>query len=109
MLRLYVLHADNAVMSRTLLCVTRRYIRVMNRRFLRTTYHPHALVRMRQRKVSRRQVERCVHSPHREGPSKTHPGNIQAEYDTESSTLFVWYEPLGEGRIEIKSVLRRSK
>ncbi len=81
----------------------------MSKRFDRIDYIPHALIRMRERKVSRRQVERCVQQPHREGPSRTYPGNVEVQFDTEFSTLTVWYTPLGPGHIEIKSLIRRSK
>lgn len=81
----------------------------MSKRFDRIDYIPHALIRMRLRKVSRRQVERCVQQPDREGPSRTHPGNIEAEHDTEFSTLTVWYTLLGPGHIEVKSLVRRGK
>lgn len=72
-------------------------------------YHPHTFKRMRGRKVSRRQIERCVQSPHREKPSETHLGNVQAEFDTDMSTLIVWYKPLADKHIMVMSVLRIGK
>ncbi len=81
----------------------------MSKRFDRIDYIPHALLRMRVRKVSKRQVERCVQEPDREGPSATHPENIEAQRDTEVSTLIVWYERKGPGHIEVKSLVRRGK
>ncbi len=78
-------------------------------RYDRIDYHPHTFKRMRGRKVSRRQIERCVQSPHREKPSETHPGNMQAEFDTGMSTLIVWYKPLADKHIMVMSVLRTGK
>jgi hypothetical protein len=78
-------------------------------RYDRIDYHPHTFKRMRGRRVSRRQIERCVQSPHREKPSKTHPGNVQAEFDTDMSTLIVWYKPLADKHIMVMSVLRTGK
>lgn len=78
-------------------------------RYDRIDYHSHAFKRMRGRNVSRRQIERCVQTPHREGPSKTHPGNMQAEFDTDLSTLIVWYKPLADKHVIVMSVLRTGK
>lgn len=78
-------------------------------RYDRIDYHPHAFKRMRGRNVSRGQIERCVQIPHRESPSKTHPSNMQAEFDTEQSTLIVWYKPLAEKHVMVMSVLRTAK
>lgn len=80
----------------------------MSKRYDRIDYHPHALQRMRQRKVSERQVERCVQEPDRESSSKT-SSNIQAERDTDLSTLIVWYEKISQKRVLIWSVVRRKK
>jgi Domain of unknown function (DUF4258) len=70
---------------------------------------PHAYRSMQKRKVSVRQVERCIQAPHRESPSKTHSGNLEAEYDTEFSTLVVWYEVIGPRHAKVWSCVRRSK
>jgi hypothetical protein len=78
-------------------------------RYDRIDYHPPAFKRMRGRNINRRQIERCLQNPDREGSSETHPDNIQAEFDTELSTLIVWYKPLAEKHVLVMSVLRTGK
>jgi hypothetical protein len=81
----------------------------VNKRFDRIDYHPHFFKRMRERKVRFEQIERCVQAPHREKPSKTHANNVQAEYDTDLTTLIVWYQVISAGHIEVKSFVRRKR
>ena len=58
---------------------------------LRIEYHPHALLRMRQRKVGPLQVEATVSEPHRLRPS--HSNRLVDERDTAAgNTLRVVYE-----------------
>jgi len=62
------------------------------RRYGRVEYHPHARLRMRQRHVSERQVERAIENPTRSEPSADPPGRIVAERDTAvGNTLRVVY------------------
>ena len=61
-------------------------------RYGRVEYHPHARLRMRQRRVSERQVERAIESPTRRQPSTNPPGRIVAERDTAvGNTLRIVY------------------
>lgn len=69
--------------------------------------HRHARKRMRQRKISRAQVERTVQNPDR---AYTSWGKLVAEGDTAAgNTVFVYYvEPEGtEGEALVISVKRR--
>lgn len=62
------------------------------RRYGRVEYHPHARLRMRQRRVSEQQVARVIDAPDRTGPSVDPPGRIVAERDTAiGNTLRVVY------------------
>ena len=56
------------------------------RRYDRVEYHPHARLRMRQRRVSERQVERVIDAPDRTGPRVDPPGRIVAEVARPSGT-----------------------
>ena len=51
-------------------------------RYRRVGYHPHARRRMRQHRVSERQIERAFEAPDRTGSSTNPPGQIMAERDT---------------------------
>jgi hypothetical protein len=79
------------------------------KRYERVDYTEHALVQMRRRNIDKAQVERCLESPVSEAPSKTFPQHLEAQYDTEFSTLFIWYEVLAPSHALVWSAVRRKR
>lgn len=87
-----------------------RYTKHVPKRYETIEYwKPHAIEQMRARNIGKNQVERCLQKPDRESISKTHSKSIQAEYDTEHSTIIVWYERLSASHALVKSAVRRKK
>ena len=75
------------------------------RRYERIGIHPHARKRMRQRKISRAQVERALQNPDRTYQSW---GKLAAEGATAAgNTVFVYYVETAPGEALVLSVKRR--
>ena len=74
-------------------------------RYEEIRYHPHARKRMRQRKISRAQVERALQNPDRSYESW---GKLAAEGATVAgNTVFVYYVEPAPGEALVLSVKRR--